>query len=203
MRRAGDADPARASGWRRHARSAYLGGVWAKGIHGGLDVATGVVLLIIPQLLPTGVLWGAEEAGDLGGTPANAVSGLLHAIGADLLSWPGWLLGAFLLLHGCVKLASAYCLLRRVTRGYPWAIGALCALFVYQVVDAALAASITMTALAVIDAVIIAIVILEYHHLRQDGRHPRAVDAAHTVAVQGEVPADRRTALTTTGPEDR
>lgn len=69
-------------------------------------------------------------------------------------------------MHGVVKLASGFCLLRRISRGYPWAIGALCALLAYQVADAAATGSITMTALAVIDAAIIVIVIAEYRHLR-------------------------------------
>jgi uncharacterized membrane protein len=141
--------------------------VWFKGAHGALDIVTAAVLLAVPNLLPAGLLWAADESGDLG-MPGATVSGALRHVGADLLSWPAGLLAAFLLVHGVVKCLSAFCLLRRAVRAYPWAIAALGALLVYQVVDAAVSASITMAALAVLDAAVIALVVGEYRQLRAD-----------------------------------
>ncbi len=157
--------PVPRSTWRDGAHRAYVVGVGFKGIHGALDVLAAVVLLAAPQLLPTGVLWMATEADDDLGASGTAVAGVLRYIGADLANWPAWLLGGFLLVHGIVKLASAVCLLRRLVRGYPWAIGALVALLVYQVADAAVTASFTMSLLAVIDVAVIALVVAEYRHL--------------------------------------
>lgn len=172
--------------WRRQVHRAYLGGVWVKGAHGVLDVLTAVVLLAAPQLLPAGILWAAGEAGDDLGPSGTAVSGALRTVGTDLLTWPAWLLGAFLLVHGVVKLASAVCLLRRIVRGYPWAILALSALLTYQIIDAAITASPTMTGLAVIDLAVIALVLGEYRQLRCEHRIP--ADAA---AVSDDAASDQ------------
>ena len=111
-----------------------------------------------------------DGTGDDLGASGAAVAGVLRYLGADLLSWPAWLLGGFLLVHGIVKLASAVCLLRRLVRGYPWAIGALVALLVYQAADAAVTASLTMGLLAVVDVAVIALVVAEYRHLREELR---------------------------------
>jgi uncharacterized membrane protein len=162
--------------WRRHAHRAYLAGVGFKGIHGVGDVLTALVLLVAPHLLPTGVLWMATETGDDLGAAGPAVSGALRYVGTDLLTWPAGLLGVFLLVHGLVKLASAVCLLRRLVRGYPWAIGALVALLVYQVVDAAVTASLTMAGLAVVDVAVIVLVVAEYRHLRAELREQAGQD---------------------------
>jgi len=170
------AEGGRGRPWRRHAHRAYLAGVGFKGIHGVADVLTAVVLLVAPQLLPSGVLWMASEAGDDLGAAGPAVSGALRYVGTDLLTWPAGLLGVFLLVHGLVKLASAVCLLRRLVRGYPWAIGALVALLAYQVGDAAVTASLTMAGLAVVDVAVIVLVVAEYRHLRAELREQAGQD---------------------------
>jgi uncharacterized membrane protein len=166
--------PHRSSTWRRGAHRAYLAGVWFKGVHGVVDVVAAIIVLGAPALLPAGLLWAASEAGaDLGPSGAT-VSVVVRAVGADLLSWPPWLFGGFLLVHGLVKLASALCLLLRVARGFPWAIAALGALLVYQLVDAALTSSVTVTVFAVVDIAVIALVLREYGQLRAElvrGQH--------------------------------
>ncbi|HEV7623858.1 MAG TPA: DUF2127 domain-containing protein [Amnibacterium sp.] len=154
--------------WREHAHRAYLVGVWVKGVHGALDVLVAIVVLVAPQLVPSGLFWVSAELGDDVGAPTAIVAGTLRSVGTDVLGWPAGLLAAFLLVHGAVKLASAICLLRRLLRGYPWAIAALVALLAYQIVDAAVTGSLTMALLAVVDIAVIALVLREFGQLRAE-----------------------------------
>jgi uncharacterized membrane protein len=79
---------------------------------------------------------------------------------------------AFLIAHGVIKLALVYCLLRRLVRVYPWAIGVLAIFLVYQAYAWVASPSISLALFVVLDVVILVLVWREYRELRQQVHAP-------------------------------
>lgn len=127
----------------------FLLGVVFKGLDGLVELIVGIPLLFLPP------------------TTITAVVGHLatHLHGHDAL-----LLGVYLVVHAVVKLAIVTALIVGALRVYPWAIAALGALTIAQLVDLCLHPSIGVAALTALDLVIIALTWREWrerHSLRQ------------------------------------
>ena len=73
---------------------------------------------------------------------------------------------AFLLVHGAVELVTVYCLIRRIMRLYPWAIGVLAVLSGVQLQAAIARPTVGARVLTALDVVVIALVVREYRRLR-------------------------------------
>lgn len=120
----------------------FLVGVVVKGLDGVAELIGGVVAIVLP-----------------GATVVSITHGQLH--GGDLP-----LLIVFLLVHGVVKVAIVVSLVVGAVRVYPWAIGALAALTVAQVVDLVMRPSIGLVLLTILDVVVIALTWREWRERR-------------------------------------
>lgn len=186
MRAAGDGD---ASAFER----AYSVVVAVKGFYGLVELLAGAVLLLVPdfagQLLTGVALELAEGAVTLRVAAAHAVAAASAGVAAGAVP-----LALFLLVHGVVKLLTAYALLRRAIRWYPWALGALGALLVVQAVDLVNAPTAGAWVLAVLDVAVVALVTWEYRRLRvararQSVARDRGARAVPDARAPGSAPA--------------
>lgn len=133
----------------------FLLGVVLKGIDGVLELLGGIVLLVAgPEWLSRGVT--ALTARELGEDPHDLVAGLLVQGVQGLDARTSAFLAVYLLLHGAVKLGIVAALLLGSRRAYPWAIAALTVFLAYQLSELVLAPGVLVTALTVLDALIIA-----------------------------------------------
>lgn len=157
--------------WQRQRRRnrivdvVFLYGVVTKGIDGFAETVVGIPLLF---LAPTQVqrIVGTLTDGTLDAHPHNWLASWLMRMASDLTS-SGILIGAaYLLFHGVLKLAIVVALATNKRRVYPWAIAALGAFLVVQVIQLALAPSIGLVLMSILDALIIAITWREWRHGR-------------------------------------
>ena len=141
-------------------------GVIIKGIDGALEVAGGVLFLVVdPQTLSTIVR--SLTAHEISEDPSDLVANLLrHGLG-HLSSNTTLFAGAYLLGHGLVKLFLMVFLLREKLWAYLAALWFLGAFIPYQVYRIVLTHSFGLTALTVFDLVVIALIWHEYRFRRQ------------------------------------
>lgn len=143
----------------------FLVGVLLKGLDGLLELAVAVPLLIVPH--PDWVrLTHVFTAPGLRHDPIDLIAGIAVHEAARLGREELAAIGVYLLVHGVVKLAIVVALVVGATRVYPWAIGALGLLTVYQLVDLAIHPSLGVAVLTVLDAVIIALTWREWRRRR-------------------------------------
>lgn len=171
--------------------------VVGKGLYGLLELFAGSVVLFAPglagQMLTAAALELAEGSVALRDSAAHA----LAAAGSGVTAG-GVPLALFLIVHGVVKLLTAYALLRRAIRWYPWALAALGALLVVQAVDLVIAPTTGAWVLAVLDVAVIALVGWEYRRLRREPAAEAAVDdraapeGSDADPFQAEAPTRRR-----------
>lgn len=143
----------------------FLVGVALKVLNAVWDLSAGIPLLFIgpdrladwTQTLAGGVL--AQDPDNLLAT--YAVGATSHLTSASL-SYAA----AYFLVHGCVKVAVLIALVRGSQRMYPWVIGALGALLIYQLVDFAFSHSAMMLTLSLLDVVVIWLTWREWRHGR-------------------------------------
>ncbi|MDB5180228.1 MAG: hypothetical protein JWN12_860 [Candidatus Saccharibacteria bacterium] len=129
------------------------------------DVLVGIPLLFISpaqvnsvtQLLTTGEL--IENQND---TISNFIVKATTGLDTGTLVY----LGIYFLIHGAVKIGIVAALVRGSSHVYPWAIGALCALLVYQIVDIIIKFSLPIAVLSALDLVIIWLTFREWRHNR-------------------------------------
>jgi uncharacterized membrane protein len=167
--------------------------VAGKGLYGLLELFAGSVMLLAPgatsQVLTAVALELAEGSVALRDAAAHALASASAGVTAGAVP-----LALFLIVHGIVKLLTAYALLRRAIRWYPWALAALGVLLIVQAVDLTIAPSTGAWVLAVLDAVVIALVTWEYRRLRSDG-------ASEVVPVERLGPPDPAVARSRRGSE--
>ena len=137
-------------------------GVIFKGIDGALEVAGGVLFLVIdPRTLSTIVR--SLTAHEISEDPSDLVANLLrHGLG-HLSSNTTLFTGAYLLGHGLVKLFLMVFLLREKLWAYLAALWFLGAFVPYQVYRIVLTHSLGLIALTVFDLVVMALIWHEYH----------------------------------------
>ena len=93
------------------------------------------MLALLPGA-PVAVLQAiANELREGKGVPRQVLADVAVHAGAALAAQGSLLVVLFLVVHGTVKLATAWCLLRRIRRAYPFAISVLAALFGVQAWD--------------------------------------------------------------------
>ncbi len=143
----------------------FLVGVLLKGLDGLLEVLVAVPLLVVPhpdwvRLAHVFTLPGPRH------DPIDLIAGIAVHEAARLGRDELVAIGVYLLVHGVVKLAIVVALLVGATRLYPWAIGALGLLTVYQLVDLVVHPSLGVAVLTVLDVVIIALTWREWRRNR-------------------------------------
>ncbi|HEX2680663.1 MAG TPA: DUF2127 domain-containing protein [Candidatus Acidoferrales bacterium] len=152
---------------------AFLVGIVLKGLDGVLEVAGGLLLLLVSPATIVGMSRALTQH-ELSEDPHDFLAThLLHASGA--LTGATLTFGAaYLLSHGVVKIVLVAALLRNKLWAYPWMIVFLIAFIVYQVYRMTFAPSIGLAGLTVFDAIVTWLTIREYQ--RQRAR--RATEAA-------------------------
>lgn len=153
------------SGRRRPlVETAFVLGVLLKGLDGLVELVTGTALLVLhrDRIL---ALTRAAVAEELREDPHDLVANLLQNQAAGLDHDAAVAGGAFLLLHGVVKVAIVAALLAGSRRVYPWAVGALSVLLAVQLVQMVLSPGIGVVALVLLDALILA---LTWHKWRTE-----------------------------------
>ncbi len=161
----------------------FLVGVVAKGIDGLVEVVGGGILLALSpgQLanLAQGIT-AKELSKDPHDTLANLVVHGVEGLDTGTMEF----VGAYLLLHGVVKIAIVVALLLGSRRVYPWTIAALAGFLVFQLYELIVHPSVLVAALTVLDALIIWLTWREWrrgHTLREAFRrdHHRTTEATH------------------------
>jgi uncharacterized membrane protein len=134
-----------------------------KGLDGASQLVGGIVLLLVPPAVITGLVH-VIVARDL--LPAGRLAHDLQ-IAAEHLGGARNFAVAYLLLHGVIKLVLVYALLREVRPMYPVAAAVLGLFIVYELVRAAHTHSIALVVFAALDIVIVVLVLREYVLLRR------------------------------------
>jgi uncharacterized membrane protein len=145
---------------------AFLVGIILKGLDGLLEVAGGVLLLLIsPSTIDQ--LTRTITQHELSEDPHDFIANhLLHATGA--LTGASLRFGAvYLLTHGAVKIVLVAALLRNKLWAYPWMIVFLIAFIVYQLYRMTFAPSLGLAGLTVFDAIVTWLTIREYQKQRR------------------------------------
>lgn len=133
---------------------AFLLGLLLKGLDGAIELVGGAILLwLSPDRLVA--LTQQAVAGELSEDPQDLIANvLLHGVGHLDTASIGFI-GAYLLVHGVVKLAIIFALLVGSLRVYPWAIAALVAFLAFQGYELVLHPSPGVALLVILDAVIV------------------------------------------------
>ncbi|HWT39847.1 MAG TPA: DUF2127 domain-containing protein [Dongiaceae bacterium] len=139
----------------------FLVGLLWKGIDGFFEFLGGIALFF---LSPTGVasLVHNLTAEELLEDPHDFIANLLIH-GTSNLGKNFLLFGAvYLVIHGAVKLAIFGALVVGAVKVYPWAIGALSILTVYQIVELVIHPGVGLALLTALDIIIIALTVREW-----------------------------------------
>jgi uncharacterized membrane protein len=156
-----DAEPPQAN--RSMTERLFRIAVMLKGLDGASQLIGGIVLLLIPPAVITGLVH-VIVARDL--VPVGMFAHDLQVAAEHLGSARNFAV-VYLLLHGVVKLVLVYALLREVRPMYPVAAGVLALFIVYELVRAANTHSIALVVFAALDIVIVVLVLREYVLLRR------------------------------------
>ena len=143
----------------------FLYGVVTKGIDGFVETAAGIPLLLLAPAQVHAIVQSLTD-GTLDAHPHNWLASWILRTASSLTS-SGLLIGAaYLLFHGVLKLAIVVALATNKRRVYPWAIAALGAFLVVQLIQLAFTPSIGLVLMSILDAAIIAITWREWRHGR-------------------------------------
>lgn len=170
--------PTRAGAPRSTFERVYSVVVAIKGFDGLVESVAGLILLVAPRLTGSVLESLAAELAEGTSPLRDAAARSIASAGGGLVTGAAPL-ALFLLVHGVVKLLTVYALLRRAIRWYPWALAALCVLFLVQLVDLITAPAIGGWVLVVLDVVVITLVAWEYERLRRERAASIAGARAH------------------------
>ncbi len=145
-----------------------------KGLDGLLDLAGGVLLLLVTPAAVNRFVSGVVER-ELSGDPNDLIATQLrhwaHGITGDTVHF----VAAYLLVHAVVKIGLAVAVLRDELWAYPWLIGVQALFIGYQLYRVAVGDSPWILALAAFDAVVAVLTWREYQRHRP--RKPARPDA--------------------------
>lgn len=148
---------------------AFVVGIALKGLDGILELAGGVLLLLVSPATIDQVTRAltqhelSEDPHDFLATHLLHVSGSLT--GATLRFG-----AAYLLLHGVVKVVLVAALLRNKLWAYPWMIAFLVAFIAYQLYRMSFAPSVGLAGLTAFDAIVTWLTVREYQKQRLAAR---------------------------------
>ena len=139
-----------------------------KGLDGGLQVVGAIVLALIPPAAIGGFAH-AVVTRDLLGDQNGTLATHLTKAAADFTGGDTRVFAIlYLLLHGLVKLALVFALLKKILPAYPIAAVVLAGFVVYELWRAVHTHSIALPFFAALDIVIIVLVLREYRQLRRE-----------------------------------
>jgi uncharacterized membrane protein len=150
----------------------YFIGVTVKGVDGVVELLLGLALLLVPSL-PHAALEAAASKASSGTIPfGQFISNYLENLDGTLAQWGTWLVIAYLIAHGAIKVLLVVCLLLRLHRVYPIAVAVLSAFLAYEIYLFSVKPGVTLGLFVILDAVIIYLVIREYRQLKRLARPP-------------------------------
>ena len=141
-------------------------GVVIKGIDGALELAGGVLLLLVKPLTVNAMIVFLT-AHEISEDPADLVANLLRNSVRHLSLNTTLFAGVYLLAHGLVKLFLVVGLLRGRRWAYPAALWFLAAFVLYQCYRILLTQSLPLTALTAFDLVVMSLIWREYRFRKQ------------------------------------
>jgi uncharacterized membrane protein len=139
--------------------------VWLKGLDGALELLGSVLLLTVPASLIIGgvrLLTQDEIVED----PRDLVANYLRNLARHVVFTSNHFIAAYLFIHGVIKIALVWALLRRELWAYPPAMFVFAGLIVYQMYRFSLTCGWGLLALSGVDVVMVILVFLEYRALR-------------------------------------
>jgi uncharacterized membrane protein len=146
-----------------------------KGIDGGLQFLGGLLLIVIPPTVITG-LANDVITRDLLGDPNGKLASHLQAAANHFADGnTRWFAIIYLLAHGVIKLALVWALVKHVLPAFPIAVVVLTGFVVYEVWRAVHTHSISLPIFAALDVLIILLVIREYRNLRRERKAKNAL----------------------------
>lgn len=143
----------------------YDTGIIIKGIDGLVELITGVLLLVAPNLIHAILTATAGRAATAHNHFYHFIGDYIARLDKELAASGVAFLVIFLITHGVVKLVLVYCLLKKIVKVYPAALAVLGAFLVYQVYVFIQTPTIGMAAFCLLDAGIILLVWREYKML--------------------------------------
>ena len=141
-------------------------GVLIKGIDGALELAGGVLLLLVKPLTLNAMIVFLT-AHEISEDPADLVANLLRNSVRHLSLNTTLFAGVYLLAHGLAKLLLVVGLLRGRRWAYPAALWFLAAFVLYQCYRILLTQSLPLTALTAFDIVVMSLVWREFRFRKQ------------------------------------
>jgi uncharacterized membrane protein len=143
----------------------FVVSVLAKGLNGVLEIFGGIVALFVSKAATVRIVeWlaRAELVEDPRDAVANYVVRLIH----NYTAMTQHFIGAYLLIHGIVKIFLVYGLLRKKLWAYPAAIGVFTLFGMYQIYAYARHPNVSLIILTIIDLAVIVFTCLEYKNIR-------------------------------------
>ncbi|NMH99534.1 DUF2127 domain-containing protein [Pseudonocardia acidicola] len=138
-----------------------------KGIDGAAELVGAVALLLISGATVQRLI-NAVISRDLLGPPDGSLTRHFVAGTAEFASGHRTFAVLYLGLHGLIKLALVWALLRKVMPAYPVAVVVLGVFVAYEIYRATQTHSVLLPFLAAIDIAIIVLIIREYRLLRRE-----------------------------------
>lgn len=143
----------------------FLVGLLLKALDGVAELLFGIPALFVSKVQVIAIAH-AVTAGELAEDPNDLIANFILHESAKLSTGALLIGGIYLVVHGAVKVAIIVALVAGSKRAYPWAVGALTALLIVQIVDLAVKFSIGVLLLSVLDVIIIWLTVREWRHGR-------------------------------------
>ena len=153
---------------QRELRNLFDIGLILKAIFSAFEIAGGIAVLFVSRMF---VLHITElvTAGELNRDPDNLIGHTLVRLASDFAVHAHYILAAYLLLRGAIKLVLIILILRGVQRAYPLFIIALALFDWFETYRAVLTGNYFLGAVALYDTALILLTAYEYKR-----RHARA-----------------------------
>lgn len=145
-------------------------GIALKGLNGLLEVVGGIVLLLVTPA-QMGHMAAALTSDELSTDPDDLVANAVLHTATTMTPHGQFVSIVFLLSHGLIKLFLVWQLFRGRLWAYPLTIVTLSFFIVYQIMEIAHGHSLLLTALTLLDALIIILAWQEYRKKKEDRSH--------------------------------
>ncbi len=146
----------------------YKVGVAIKGFDGLVELIAGVWLLLAPGSLHMMLLQIMGVMNEHHGRVSDFIATYIAHVDQDLMRGGLWIVVAFLVSHGVVKLALVYALLKEILWAYPYALVVLVLFLVAQLYAFATHPSVGMAMFCLLDVLIIYLVWGEWQKLKSE-----------------------------------
>lgn len=143
----------------------YMLTVAIKGFDGLIELLAGIVLLVAPSELHKLLSFLTGEARESSHQFMHQLAQYIAHVDTDVTRGGLTIVILFLIVHGIVKLALVYALLRRILWAYPYALGVLVLFLIYQLYVCIVQPSVSMIVFAALDAIIVWVVWGEWRKL--------------------------------------